>query len=538
MVFSNWDSEIDVLADDLGQPTHWAYSINTLVGQYSMDLQKIIVHESIGNGATVSYTKEIINLILKSNSDTLCIMENVTVWPHSFHEEFMVFHSNDTGFIYLIDSRGIIFRIDSKRPIRTLWNYGSVKVDRKKSCYIINDSFCVYYRSAKERTEFERKSQGNSAVRFNKDFNRFMRNDARNTMSYLYLTAGRTKCGAMVNYFGTRGMKYELVPNILCDDDTVNIRIPLDDDNAARTDVQFLCAKYHNTYSIYGLPLSTIVSGLCLPTKNTGLSLDWDFSSIKGREAMIYSIVDTIRLACGAKDDYDLYKKSFAKIKRLSNRGSKQDIVNTFSEIKLRHPHEIISKAYLTEKLEYINKLLTISGNPQSMEITTADCDDDTESDLLFTNTFNYDSNLYRIAYEYSQKMFRAAMSIYESATLAEMAALGIKISRWKNESDLYCLVRKEYPDAVYQYQADWLGLQSLDIYIPSLHLGIEYQGEQHYRPIDFFGGEKAYRDTIERDRRKAHLCAAHNITLLYWKYDEVISKAELQTKLKTTLTL
>ena len=536
MTFRNWDATIDVLAESLDQPTHWAYSINTRVGQYSKETQKIAVNKSVGSGITFSYTQEITNLIIKNDNGTRCVMENVTVWPHNFYEKFMVFHSNDTGSIYLIDSRGIIFLTNSKRNTGPLWNYGSVKIDRKESCYIINDEVVVYYRSAEERINFKKQSQGNSEARFNKDFNRFMRNDAHNTTSYLYLTAGRTKCGAMVSYFGMQGMKYELVPNILCDDDTVNIRIPIDEENAARADVQFLCAKYRNTYSIYGIPLTTIGSGLCLPAKFRHLSLDWGFSSIKGREAMIYSIVDTIRMACGAKDDYDLYKKTFSKIKRLFERGSVKGVANSFLEKKLNYPSESISKAYLEERLDYINSLLALSGNSERMVIATESCAEFQEFDLLFTSSFDYDRNLYRIAYEQSKKIYADAMTNFESSALAEMAERGIKISRWKNESDLFALVHKEYPDAIYQYQADWLGLQSLDIYIPSLRLAIEYQGEQHYKPIEFFGGEKAFRETVVRDKKKANLCADRNIILLYWKYDEVISRSELQHKIKTAL--
>ena len=536
MEFSNWNAEVDVLAESLCVPTHWAYSLNTLVGQYSMDIHKETVCESIDMGLTFSYTSETINLILKNDNKSKCIMKNVTVWPHNFHDKFMVFHSNDTGSVYLIDSRGIIFLTDTKMQTGALWNYGTVKLDRKKSCYIINNSVCVYYRTAEERAEFLRKSQGNGDVHFNKDFNRFIRNDAHNTTTYLYLTAGQGKCGAMVDYFGNRGMKYERVPNFLCDDDTVNIRIPLDEKNVARTDVQFLCAKYYNTYSIYGIPLTKIGSALVLPNKHKQLFFSWGFVTLKGNETMIYSIVDTLRSASGAKDDYDLYKKSFAKIKKLFDRGKRKDIKNSFLDIKLMHPNEIITKTYLQENLTYINNLLELSGNSHRMEIETTDFTNDAETAHLFSGICNYDFNLYRIAYEHSKKMFIEALRNYESSVLAEMNQQGIKISRWKNESDLFGIVHKEYPDAIYQYHTDWLGLQSLDVYIPSIKLGIEYQGEQHYKPIEFFGGENAYKETVKRDKRKADLCAAHDITLLYWKYDEVINKTELKKKIKNAL--
>ena len=109
---------------------------------------------------------------------------------------------------------------------------------------------------------------------------------------------------------------------------------------------------------------------------------------------------------------------------------------------------------------------------------------------------------------------------------------MGLKIAKWKNESNLFVIVAKEYPDAIYQYHCDWLGLQSLDICIPSLKIGIEYQGEQHFRPIDFFGGEKAYREVVKRDKKKAELCLANGVKLLYWNYDEPISKTKLIQKI------
>lgn len=127
-------------------------------------------------------------------------------------------------------------------------------------------------------------------------------------------------------------------------------------------------------------------------------------------------------------------------------------------------------------------------------------------------------------------------METFESDTLRSMAEQGLKIAKWKNESNLFVLVAKEYPDAIYQYHCDWLGLQSLDVYIPSLRVGIEYQGEQHYRPIDFFGGEQAYKEVVIRDRRKADLCRSNGVTLIYWRYDEPISKAKLTQKIKDGL--
>lgn len=67
------------------------------------------------------------------------------------------------------------------------------------------------------------------------------------------------------------------------------------------------------------------------------------------------------------------------------------------------------------------------------------------------------------------------------------------------------------------QKRFDWLGLQSLDFYLPDYNVAIECQGIQHFKPIDFFGGEKEYKKTIERDKNKKYLCEQNNIKLIYY---------------------
>jgi len=67
-----------------------------------------------------------------------------------------------------------------------------------------------------------------------------------------------------------------------------------------------------------------------------------------------------------------------------------------------------------------------------------------------------------------------------------------------------------------------------LDFYISLLNLGIEYDGEQHFRPVQFRGislkkAEELFRKTQERDRRKETLCQEKGICLFRIKYTENI---------------
>ena len=104
---------------------------------------------------------------------------------------------------------------------------------------------------------------------------------------------------------------------------------------------------------------------------------------------------------------------------------------------------------------------------------------------------------------------------------------------RWKKEYSLYLLVKKYYKDAIYQYRAEWLGQQSLDIFIPSLNIGIEYQGIQHYRSIQLFGGEDGFRIRKINDEKKRIKCKQNQVILLEWPYKDEITAGNLQIKLK-----
>mmetsp|Transcript_11394 Transcript_11394/g.15806 ORF Transcript_11394/g.15806 Transcript_11394/m.15806 type:complete len:103 (+) Transcript_11394:1-309(+) len=56
-----------------------------------------------------------------------------------------------------------------------------------------------------------------------------------------------------------------------------------------------------------------------------------------------------------------------------------------------------------------------------------------------------------------------------------------------------------------------------LDVFIPSLSLAFEYQGQQHYQDISVFSPQIRYQG---RDDQKKQACLQHNITLVevpYW---------------------
>ena len=72
------------------------------------------------------------------------------------------------------------------------------------------------------------------------------------------------------------------------------------------------------------------------------------------------------------------------------------------------------------------------------------------------------------------------------------------------------------------QYRVDILGKRHLfDFFIPDRGIMIEYDGIQHFKPIDFFGGYEALEKRRVRDRQKDEWCEKEGIKLIRIKYTD-----------------
>lgn len=64
------------------------------------------------------------------------------------------------------------------------------------------------------------------------------------------------------------------------------------------------------------------------------------------------------------------------------------------------------------------------------------------------------------------------------------------------------------------------------DFYLENYNIIIEYDGEQHFRAVDFFGGEEEFNARKQRDAIKTNYCKEHDIRLIripyYYTKDEI----------------
>lgn len=92
--------------------------------------------------------------------------------------------------------------------------------------------------------------------------------------------------------------------------------------------------------------------------------------------------------------------------------------------------------------------------------------------------------------------------------------SLGVKkLSGWLNSQEIEYIREYTFEDCKH------LKKLPFDVYIPSLNLCIEYDGQQHFKPVRKFGGEEGFKVAKLRDGIKNGYCKDNNINLLRIKY-------------------
>lgn len=87
----------------------------------------------------------------------------------------------------------------------------------------------------------------------------------------------------------------------------------------------------------------------------------------------------------------------------------------------------------------------------------------------------------------------------------------------FKLEKEIEVALKEKNIEYEFQKRFNWLGLKTLDFYLPKYNIAIECQGRQHFESVEAFGGEDAFNGQHERDILKNQLCKENNVKLLYY---------------------
>jgi len=74
--------------------------------------------------------------------------------------------------------------------------------------------------------------------------------------------------------------------------------------------------------------------------------------------------------------------------------------------------------------------------------------------------------------------------------------------------------------------------LLKFDFYLPKYNYCIEYDGQQHFKPLEFFGGIVQFKKNQTRDKIKNDYCKKETIKLVRVKYnDNILEKIKKEIK-------
>ena len=100
------------------------------------------------------------------------------------------------------------------------------------------------------------------------------------------------------------------------------------------------------------------------------------------------------------------------------------------------------------------------------------------------------------------------------------------------NKSNGETLIKQLLTELGIKYYSEWsfsdlidISPLKFDMFLPELKTLIEYQGIQHFQPIEFFGGEQRFLKQKERDNQKRKYCQEKGFKLIeipYWDYNKL----------------
>ncbi|WP_143746782.1 hypothetical protein [Massilimicrobiota sp. An134] len=505
----------------------------TYIGMFTMKKDKDSI--SIKNDdITYSVMESNIKLCLETESNIIEFEEKVDFLCSDYYGDIMLllrFHDSQMKFIITKHGKMFWFKNNmdiNKKPIvynSDFFENKKISIRKIMSIYsyvvrFYDEYMAIPYMDSQKRKALEETQDIILSQVANKDIIKYFDN-VKNEYS-IFLTLNNTKNGKIARYLIDKyHMEYNMVPNFFMDDKTLNIILYEPDEKEIHQYYEYIVQTHrkYSSYSIYNIDIDLLCKAM--QKSNNYLAKkkinSYSFRTLNDVEyAQCLGIIKNILLTFPLNEE-----ELFAFVSRINEIAYKIPKYKYEKQLpetplypntpRLREIEDFYWRTYF-KNIKYI-----ISDKIQNS-------DELTPEEIEYNNVMQ--------PYQEKKKEVNNMLASMESTFLSEMIDRGLYNNKWKNEQELFKVVRSLYSDAIYQYHSKFLELQSLDIFIPSINLGIEYQGEQHYIPIDFFGGEDGLRKRKELDEKKLEKCKAHGVMLLYWKYNELITKKTVKEKI------
>ena len=225
---------------------------------------------------------------------------------------------------------------------------------------------------------------------------------------------------------------------------------------------------------------------------------DENYANEKLRE-----IIDTIQANTKEKP----YNNWYDYVDKLNNKGEEINGTDILQYFNYFLPRLTVVQLFEEEVINYIDNRIKIFKTENNETLC------------------GYLAKYLSVPYDFYNKSDAIMHNFFSSISsyLKQTLGLSDQNEKWIKEFAMVKLFYKWFEgfEQITQASPEWLKPQRLDLFIPDLKFAVEYQGEQHFMPIEIFGGEEGFQTRKESDEIKKKLCEANGISLEYINYDE-----------------
>jgi hypothetical protein len=224
----------------------------------------------------------------------------------------------------------------------------------------------------------------------------------------------------------------------------------------------------------------------------------------------------------GLSPEKNLNKDNFIRKAKIKH-GDKYD----YSQVKFKNGNTAVMIGY--QGIFYLQKPYHhLSGNcPENINLATKKTINQfiSEANLVHDYRYNYDKS------EYVSNQTKTIITCpihgdFSQRPLSHLQGNGCpNCNESKGEKEISVFLEKH--NISFERQKKFHDCRNIfelpfDFYLPKFRIAIEFDGKQHYEPLEFFGGLESYNRLKTNDKIKNDYCEDNYINLIRIRYDQI----------------
>lgn len=151
------------------------------------------------------------------------------------------------------------------------------------------------------------------------------------------------------------------------------------------------------------------------------------------------------------------------------------------------------------------------------------------KANTIHDNKYDYSKSLYTNT-RTEIKIICSEHGVFKQTPSNHLQGTGCpRCSESKGENKISQFLEKNEIEFIKQYKFDKCKNERclpFDFYLPKYNMCIEYDGIQHFKPVEYFGGNDAFKSRKKKDKIKDEYCNKNNIRLVRIRYNQDVNSA------------